>query len=756
MTPRSFYDNRNRPVALGTELGRGGEGSVFVVVGQPSCVAKVYHQPPDASKEQKLKAMAALARPDLLSVAAWPTATLHETPGGRLWGVLMPLVSGHKEVHTLYSPAHRKKEFPTADWAFLIQAAMNCAIAFDAIHRGGHCIGDVNQSNVLVSPKATARLIDCDSYQITANGKTFPCEVGVPLYTPPELQGRTFRGVVRTPNHDRFGLAVLIFHLLFAGRHPFSGRPLTRGDLPIEKAIEGCRFAYSRAAAQLQIAPPPHAPLLGIVPDEVARLFERAFSVHSTQPGARPAAQEWAVALSNLRNRLKACPRDAGHQFSAHVGQCYWCDLMKSGAPNYFISVAVFRMGTATPSLSFVLGAAWAEIDRVPRPNTAYQRPPVPLSSRIVPTALPPHVPSRVPPPIAVARVPPPIPSLVPPPVVIPREFLLKAVAWTAAVSAGLLSVVLCFAFVVFAAASASRSSPRGGIGALVAVGSFAAISTFVFGVGWLFLELKHRAAVRSANAEREEALEDMRREEARREAEYEEAFRKANAKREAILDDMRREKARRSRAYWDARHELERAENELCAAAREYERSFDEAKRVLERLKNDFLGLKQRYEQEYRELERNKEAAQRAQFLQTQFISDHKILGIGDTREAVLRSNGIETAYDIDRDQILAINGFGQKLTDNLLAWKEQVSRQFRFNAAAAVSPGEVAALVVKYKQLQERIEVEMKARLAELRLCSERAGFRLPQFYARIPGLVARLAQAEADAQVLSGEEI
>src|SRR5262249_25949672 len=150
---------------------------------QAASVAKVYHKPPEPRREQKLRAMAALAQtqPDLLKVAAWPTTTLHSSPRGPVVGVLMPRVAGHKEVHTLYSPAHRKKEFPAADWEFLIHTARNCALAFEVIHQGGHTIGDVNQSNVLVSPKAIVRLIDCDSYQISANGHIFPCEVGVPL-----------------------------------------------------------------------------------------------------------------------------------------------------------------------------------------------------------------------------------------------------------------------------------------------------------------------------------------------------------------------------------------------------------------------------------------------------------------------------------------------------------------------------------------------------------------------------------------------
>ena len=60
----------------------------------------------------------------------------------------MPRVEEHDEIHTLYSPAHRKVTFPHADWSFLIRAARNCAVAFDVIHACGHVIGDVNQGGI--------------------------------------------------------------------------------------------------------------------------------------------------------------------------------------------------------------------------------------------------------------------------------------------------------------------------------------------------------------------------------------------------------------------------------------------------------------------------------------------------------------------------------------------------------------------------------------------------------------------------------
>ena len=82
------------------------------------------------------------------------------------------------------------------------------------------------------------RLIGCDSFQITAGGRCFTCDVGVPMFTPPELQERSLTGVIRSENHDNFGLAVVIFQVLFMGSHPFAGRRPGGGDMPIEQAIK--------------------------------------------------------------------------------------------------------------------------------------------------------------------------------------------------------------------------------------------------------------------------------------------------------------------------------------------------------------------------------------------------------------------------------------------------------------------------------------------------------------------------------------
>src|SRR5207302_109259 len=117
------------------------------------------------------------------------------------------------------------------DWRFLIRTARNCAAAMTVIHDAGIVVGDVNQGGFLVTRDALVNVIDCDSFQIRTAIETYLCEVAVPEFLPPELHGRPLATTNRTPNHDAFGLAIIIFRLLMLGRHPFAGYR-GQGDKP--------------------------------------------------------------------------------------------------------------------------------------------------------------------------------------------------------------------------------------------------------------------------------------------------------------------------------------------------------------------------------------------------------------------------------------------------------------------------------------------------------------------------------------------
>ncbi len=355
-------------VTLGRELGRGGEGSVFEMPGHPELVAKLYHQPLDAAKQDKLHYMVSVVDAKLTAISAWPRGMLHRKPGGPVVGFVMPHVSTKQPMHKVYSPAHRKQAHPDAAWDFLVFVARNAAAAFEAIHAHGHVIGDVNQGNLVVGTDSRVVFIDCDSFQIRHGSRLYPCLVGVPHFTPPELQRvKNFASVSRGVNHDNFGLALIIFHLLFAGRHPYAGVPLNPGDPPpLESAIANFKFAYSRTAGSRGIRPPPYAPSLSLVPDDIAFLFERAFTESGTANDERPTAGEWVTALDRLRGRLKRCNVSLIHQYSGHLSACPWCGLERQGAVFFIDMKAVYSPAAGG---QFHLARVWGAIQAVPAPG---------------------------------------------------------------------------------------------------------------------------------------------------------------------------------------------------------------------------------------------------------------------------------------------------------------------------------------------------------------------------------------------------
>ena len=364
MLQTMLFDGQGRRVNLGMEVGRGGEASVFSVEGDRGIVAKIYHQRPGPEKAEKLFRMVELQDERLLALAAWPITTLFSPDNKSPVGFLMKNVSGYKDIHLLYSPKSRTREFPPkANWRFLIHAAANVARAFSAIHEHGHVIGDVNQSNVRVSPEtAIVSLIDCDSFQIAANGKLFPCEVGVPLYTPPELQELQFKDVLRTANHDNFGLAVLIFHLLFMGRHPFAGKFLGRGEMPIEKAIGEQRFAFDKDVKRTQMMPPPASLTLAHLPQEIGDLFARSFGPDGARSG-RPDGKQWITALHALSAHLMICTTNKAHLFFDGLSVCPWCQIESFGVV-LFVDYAILEI-----SSGFNMELTWSQILAIPSPG---------------------------------------------------------------------------------------------------------------------------------------------------------------------------------------------------------------------------------------------------------------------------------------------------------------------------------------------------------------------------------------------------
>jgi DNA-binding helix-hairpin-helix protein with protein kinase domain len=379
---RSVFTPAGRPLALGALLGRGGEGSVFALPDHPGRVAKLYHRRPARAKQDKLRHMAAVQDDALLGYCAWPQDTLHARDGAVL-GFVMQDIGARRSIHSVYSPVDRLDVLPHAGFDTLLAVARNLAAAFCTLHAHGHVLGDVNQGNVVVDADARVLLIDCDSFQVQVRADDAPgalhlCEVGVGHFTPPELQGlASFAGCVRSVQHDNFGLALLVFHLLMGGRHPYAGVPrVAQAGETLEADIRALRYAYAPDAAQRGLLPPPRTVPLEVLPLTLRQLFVRAF----TEPGLRgqrPAAHEWLRALDAARATLKPCPSQRLHHHPAHLPRCPWCALEAHDVVLFVDPLPVdtlVRPGLARATLA----TAWQRIEAVTAPAPV----PVPVVDR--------------------------------------------------------------------------------------------------------------------------------------------------------------------------------------------------------------------------------------------------------------------------------------------------------------------------------------------------------------------------------------
>jgi DNA-binding helix-hairpin-helix protein with protein kinase domain len=319
-------------VELGQKIAQGGEGAIFTVVGQPSQVAKVYSEPWLHSRADKLHAM--LARPPSdptlplgHTSIGWPTAILQE--GGACVGFLMPRFDSrrNKPLFHFYNPHSRRDVAPGFTWEYLVQIGANMASVVAALHAAGYVIGDLNESNFMVSDRALISLVDCDSMQVPrADGRGyFRCTVAKPEYCAPELHGVHLSKVDRSTAQDNFALGVIVFQLLMEGIHPFAGVWIGEGD---PTSAEKMRSGQSPYSGSRRMLPPPGALPISILPATIRSLVTRCLGADRghCRPESRPSAQEWYKALTQMKRQLKRCDSNGQHCFPEHLAHCPWCD----------------------------------------------------------------------------------------------------------------------------------------------------------------------------------------------------------------------------------------------------------------------------------------------------------------------------------------------------------------------------------------------------------------------------------------------
>ena len=398
--------SRRSLVLLDSEtLASGGEGTVYLPGSYPDHAAKIYHSPA-SDIQAKLRLM--IDNPPRVPPGeegrisiAWPEELLLDParPSSAV-GFLMRRVSGEPVIQ-YYSPGRRRSVAPSFTCEHLLATAMNIARAVEICHGQRYVIGDINESNVLVSETGAVALIDTDSFQVLdrASGQIHRSPVGKPEYTPAELQGHRFDSIDRTQDHDLFGLAVIIYQLLMEGVHPFTGVYALSGDPPqLEDRIANGHFPHSRTRA-VPYSHSPLAPPWQTFHPSLRDRFIQCFDIGHDSPETRPTAHEWAQTLEEAQADLVTCARSSQHRYSGHLSACPWCERAAAmGGFDYSFPPLPSGVTATQPSFQPLRTPAPAAPSPSPLP-TSGARPPSTSAATPAPPSSPTPAPAPAPPP---------------------------------------------------------------------------------------------------------------------------------------------------------------------------------------------------------------------------------------------------------------------------------------------------------------------------------------------------------------------
>jgi DNA-binding helix-hairpin-helix protein with protein kinase domain len=449
--------------------------------------------------------------------------------------------------------------------------------------------------------------------------------------------------VVRTPNHDAFGLAVLIFQMLCLGRHPFSGRFLGAEEQPsIEDAIRQYRYAYGGDARVSLMAPPPASLPMDALTPQVRQLFEKAF-LRGSEQGTRPSPSQWTDVLTDLEGKLRQCSFNAGHYYLGTLPACPWCEVEAKSGTTLFPVVFVSGAGGAD---GFML--LWQQVEATQLPGS--------------------RLPMRDPPkttPSAEAKA---------------AGRRVRATWLTA--GAGLLG-------------------------------------------GWGWLQLHDVPWQSDANLAWPFVLAAVL------------------LLASGILRQRFRRKLKLRRAEWNG------LRREWAAPS---PRDPGAIRAGLETIRKNYDALQADRAAKLRKLHEDRRAHQLREYLDRIQIAGAKIKGVGPAKAATLQSYSIETAADVVFSSIVAVPGFGPKTAQNLVDWRANLERSFRFDPRRAVPQAEIDrvenAVAVGRRQLQQ----QLTAGLADLRsaIADEKAV--RERLQTKFAAVAPAYAQALADCRAAS----
>lgn len=292
-------------------LAQGGEARVHEVPAFPRAVVKLYHPEVLASRgdalRQKIEAMS--TDPKLASLKenphlAWPLFGVRDEQGQ--WrGYAMGRVQGHALNKMAHAMAYRE-HWPALDRLAVVNYLLSLFSTLQQLQQAGVLVGDYNPANFLCDTSSyRITCIDCDSWQVTAQGKLFACPVSVPDMLPPELLDKSLGQVQRTERTEAFAIAIVLFKTLMLGRHPYD---VVGGHGPVENIRRGY-FPYGLGGGGI-----PKGPWFNIwshLPFKLKEQLIATFKEGAHQPQHRTTLAHWLELLTLYRKELEKGWHDA-------------------------------------------------------------------------------------------------------------------------------------------------------------------------------------------------------------------------------------------------------------------------------------------------------------------------------------------------------------------------------------------------------------------------------------------------------------
>jgi DNA-binding helix-hairpin-helix protein with protein kinase domain len=297
----TVFDALGKPQTLAPQLAEGGEGVIYPLANRDEVLVKLYHLKELSKRgdklQQKVEAMRAIPGFSQQTGVSWPLISVFDAD--KRWiGYAMYKADG-KPMFNLAHAVLYKRHFPGVDRRGITAYLINLLQRLKELQSLGVMIGDYNLHNILCDPASDRiTLIDCDSYQLQAQGTLYPCPVGTPDMTPKEQHGQQFSKLKRTRESEAFSLAIILFKCLMLGRHPYD---IVGGDDPVTNLKRG-NFAYGIGNRGI-----PRGPWYNIwshMPHRLKTQFISTFTEGADNPSKRTSLDEWLETMLLYRKEM--------------------------------------------------------------------------------------------------------------------------------------------------------------------------------------------------------------------------------------------------------------------------------------------------------------------------------------------------------------------------------------------------------------------------------------------------------------------